>query len=205
MHRSWFVIAGLLAGSLAMAQPAPLEAERLAALEAYWAGIEAKFRDPATSPLPKEEQAGFHGLERFAPDAHYLVEARFKPKAGADFGMATTTDRRPVYRSMGQLHFKLHGRKLRLTVYQNRELARDPGHANYLFVPFTDLTNGEETYGGGRYLDLQGPLGKTVALDLNRAYNPYCAYGGRYSCPVPPAVNHLPVRVEAGVKAPAAH
>lgn len=66
-------------------------------------------------------------------------------------------------------------------------------------MPFTDLTSGEESYGGGRYLDLDGPLGEEVELDLNRAYNPYCAYGGAYSCPIPPPENHLEVAVRAGV------
>ena len=84
---------------------------------------------------------------------------------------------------------------------RNIDLSKKPGYANYLFVPITDLTNGEETYGGGRYIDLRGPLGKVVELDFNKAYNPYCAYGGKYSCPIPPIENHLGLRIEAGVKA----
>ena len=86
-----------------------------------------------------------------------------------------------------------------LTAYRNIDLSRLEGYRNYLFVPFTDLTNGESTYGGGRYLDLEGPLGNAVELDFNRAYNPYCAYGGAYSCPIPPIENHLGVAVRAGV------
>ena len=115
--------------------------------------------------------------------------------------MRTSGTRTPSYRSMGTLTFRLGGAERHLTVYQNIDLVRNPTYANHLFVPFTDLTNGETTYGGGRYLELEGPLGETVDLDLNRAYNPYCAYGGAYSCPIPPAENHLEVAVEAGVKA----
>jgi uncharacterized protein (DUF1684 family) len=185
------------------AQPVAMDAGWATELEAYWAKIEAQFRDPAKSPLPEADRATFQGLERFAPDERYLLKARFKARVGKDFAMPTTTERRPTYRSMGRLVFKLDGRRMQLTVYQNIDLVKDPAHADHLFVPFTDLTNGESTYGGGRYLDLKGPLGKHVVLDLNRAYNPYCAYGGRYSCPIPPAENHLVVRVEAGVKAPA--
>ncbi len=170
-------------------------------LSAYWAGIDSTFQDPAKSPLPEADRAAFHGLERYPPDANYNVTARFKAKPGKDFGMPTTTDRRPVYRSMGRLTFRLNGQKQQLTVYQNRDLVKDAAYADHLFVPFTDLTNGESTYGGGRYIDLKGPLGSELELDLNRAYNPYCAYNGRYSCPIPPAENHLKVRVEAGVKA----
>lgn len=184
------------------AQPV-MDAGWTAELEAYWAGIEEQFRDPAKSPLPEADRATFQGLERFAPDARYLVSARFKARPGKEFAMPTTTDRTPTYRSMGRLVFKLDGRRMQLTVYQNSDLVKDPAYVDHLFVPFTDLTNGESTYGGGRYLDLKGPLGRDVVLDMNRAYNPYCAYGGRYSCPIPPAENHLTVRVEAGVKAPA--
>lgn len=171
-------------------------------LEAHWATIEATFQDSASSPLSPELRASFNGLDRFEPDPGYRVMARFKARQGKDFGMPTTTDRLPVYRAVGTLHFTLGGKNLRLTVYQNRELVLRASYENHLFLPFTDLTNGEETYGGGRYLDLEGPLGRAVQLDFNRAYNPYCAYGGRYSCPIPPKENHLPVRIAAGVKAP---
>jgi uncharacterized protein (DUF1684 family) len=170
-------------------------------LAAYWAHIEADLREPGNSPLLPEDRAHFNGLERFAPDARYRVKARFKAKEGAPFGMRTTTTRTPQYVAVGVLHFKLLGVKERLTVYRNIDPGRKPGYEQHLFVPFTDLTNGEETYGGGRYLDLKAPLGRDVEIDLNRSYNPYCAYGGRYSCPVPPLENHLGLRVEAGVKA----
>jgi uncharacterized protein len=176
-------------------------AEWLTALEAYWAEINAEYRDSLKSPLLPADRSGFTGLERYVPDPRFRVLARFKAKEGKEFGMPTTTDRRPVYRSVGVLEFKLHGRRHRLAVYQNRDLVLKPGYVNHLFVPFTDLTNGETTYGGGRYLDLEGPLGREVELDFNRAYNPYCAYGGRYSCPIPPKDNHVMVRLEAGVKA----
>lgn len=170
-------------------------------LQAYWDRINADYRHPDHSPLLPNDRARFTELERFAPDARYRVMAAFKPKAGKPFGMKTTTDRLPQYQAVGELRFTVAGRKERLTVFRNIDLARKPGYEDYLFLPFTDLTNGEETYGGGRYLDLRAPLGKQVELDFNRAYNPYCAYGGRYSCPIPPLENHLGVRIEAGVKA----
>lgn len=170
-------------------------------LEAYWARIDAEYRDTAHSPLLPEDLARFTRLERYAPDMRYRVQARFKPKRGSPFGMRTSTDRLPMYEAVGELSFRIAGVKERLTVYRNIELSKRPEYANHLFVPFTDLTNGDGTYGGGRYLDLSGPLPGTVELDLNRAYNPYCAYGGRYSCPIPPLENHLAIRVEAGVKA----
>jgi uncharacterized protein len=170
-------------------------------LEAYWAEKEATFRDSATSPLLPSDRLAFQHLERFGPDPSYRVTARFKAREGPEFGMPTTTDRRPVYRSVGTLTFRLNGRRQRLHVYRNRDLTQRPEYANHLFVPFTDASNGVSTYGGGRYIDLEGPLAAEVELDLNRAYNPYCAYGGRYSCPIPPPENHLELVVEAGEKA----
>jgi len=180
------------------AQADPLWADSLAA---YWGRINSDYHDPDHSPLLPEDRAHFTELERFVPDPRFRVQASFKSKAGKPFGMKTTTDRLPQYEAVGRLQFKVAGIKQHLTVFRNIDLARKPGYEDYLFVPFTDLTNGEETYGGGRYIDLRAPLDKVVELDFNRAYNPYCAYGGKYSCPIPPLENHLKVRIEAGVKA----
>jgi uncharacterized protein (DUF1684 family) len=78
---------------------------------------------------------------------------------------------------------------------------RQEEYRDYLFLPFADLTNGEETYGGGRYLDLTIPTGNTILLDFNKAYNPYCAYNPKYSCPLVPKQNRLDIPIIAGVKA----
>ncbi|WKZ65703.1 MAG: DUF1684 domain-containing protein [Flavobacteriales bacterium] len=196
----WF--AAVLGVSMALGLSAQAEDAAWAdSLTAYWARINADYRDPGHSPLLPQDRERFTELERFAPDVRFRVLATFRPKAGRPFGMRTTTDRLPQYQAVGQLRFTVAGRRERLTVFQNIDLARKPGYEDYLFVPFTDLTNGEETYGGGRYLDLRAPLGKRVELDFNKAYNPYCAYGGKYSCPIPPMENHLEVRIGAGVKA----
>ncbi len=168
-------------------------------LDAYWARINAEYTDTAHSPLLPQDRATFSALERFPPDPGYVVQARFKAREGRAFGMRTTTDRLPQFQAVGRLIFTLQGRKCQLTVYRDIALSKKPEYANYLFLPFTDLTSGEESYGGGRYIDLEAPLGRVVEVDLNRAYNPYCAYGGRYSCPIPPPENHLEVPVRAGV------
>ena len=73
-------------------------------------------------------------------------------------------------------------------------------YEDYLFLPFTDKTNGDSSYGGGRYLDLKLPEGDSIIIDFNQAYNPYCAYNDKYSCPVPPKSNNLDIEVLAGVK-----
>ncbi|MCB0792557.1 MAG: DUF1684 domain-containing protein [Flavobacteriales bacterium] len=170
-------------------------------LQAYWDTLDAEFQDPAESPLRPEDRVHFVRIARFPPDTAFVVHARFEPVVdGPEFRMRTTTDREPVYRLHGRLHFELKGRPQQLEVYQSIDLIKDPKYADHLFVPFTDPSNGAETYGGGRYLDLEGPLGGDVVLDLNRAYNPYCAYSPRYSCPRPPEQNTLDVRVLAGAR-----
>ena len=84
-------------------------------------------------------------------------------------------------------------------------LRKEEGFEDYLFIPFRDGTSRIETYGGGRYLDVRIPDGKELLIDFNLAYNPYCAYSHRYSCPIPPVVNTLDVKIIAGEKTPIGH
>jgi uncharacterized protein (DUF1684 family) len=114
--------------------------------------------------------------------------------------MKTTTSRLPEYVKYGEVHFLLKGESYHLEVYQNPEISQRPGYEDYLFIPFTDLTNGETTYAGGRYIDFRMTSSEDLILDFNKAYNPYCSYNPKYSCPIPPEVNHLPVRIETGEK-----
>lgn len=175
---------------------------KIASAEAFQEKINADYKDPEKSPLLEEDLAAFEGLEFFSIDTTFAVTAEFvRTPSEEPFYMPTTTTRQPVYVKYGELHFKLKGEKHKLNVYQNLELVSDPEYADYLFLPFTDYTNGVSSYGGGRYLDLRIPSGSTVELDFNKAYNPYCAYNPRYSCPIPPAENDLKIEITAGVKA----
>ena len=121
------------------------------------------------------------------------------PKA-VPFLMPTTTERKSEEVVYGIAKFLLNGKNHELEIYQNSELILEEGYEDYLFLPFTDMTNGTETYGGGRYLDLRIPEGDTIVLNFNKAYNPYCVYNKKYSCPLVPRQNYLKTRVEAGVK-----
>lgn len=159
-----------------------------------------EFADPEHSPLSEADQKSFTGLSYFPFDGSYVVRAQFErtPKE-KPFLMPTTTERLPRYVKYGILRFELHGQALQLSVYKNLDLSKKAGYENYYFIPFNDSTNGFETYGGGRYMDIYGPFEDTVILDFNRAYNPYCAYNSGYSCPIPPVENRLEIRIEAGV------
>ncbi|QIL76720.1 DUF1684 domain-containing protein [Hymenobacter sp. HDW8] len=179
--------------------PAADHAKEVAAFQQE---LNAEYRNPAESPLPAKELKKFKGLPFFPLNRAARVEARFiRDSLAAPFEMETSTARRPMYRKYGDAYFTLEGQELKLTIYQSLDLLQKEGYQDYLFVPFTDRTNGHSSYGGGRYLDLhlgQIQNGKVV-LDFNRAYNPFCAYGGQYSCPVPPVENRLPVAIKAGV------
>lgn len=161
-----------------------------------------EFKNPETSPLPDRYRKDFERLDFFAPDTNYVVQAKLVRTPDAKpFQMPTTTDRKTTEVVYGIAHFMLNGQERRLEVYQNKELMLEEGLEDYLFLPFTDLTNDEETYGGGRYIDLRIPLGEEITIDFNRAYNPSCAYNKKFSCPIVPNINHLQTRVMAGVKA----
>ncbi|MDO7875237.1 DUF1684 domain-containing protein [Hymenobacter sp. ASUV-10] len=165
--------------------------------------LNKEFSNPAESPLTADERKHFKTLPFYPTSYEYYVEATLlRDSLAQPFEMVTSTARRPLYRKYGTLRFVLNGQPQQLAVYQNLELMKRPGFADYLFVPFTDLTNGHGSYGGGRYLDLRiPPAGSTVMqLDFNQAYNPSCAYNHQYSCPVPPAENRLSIAIPAGVQ-----
>jgi uncharacterized protein (DUF1684 family) len=161
--------------------------------------------DTASHILTIEEIEEFEGLDYFDYDSSYMVETKIRGRKGKPSEMVTTTKRRPVYRKYGHVIFKLNGVKNKLNVYQpviDEDLKE---YGDYLFIPFRDKTSSFETYGGGRYIDMEVPTNKSVTIDFNLSYNPYCAYSYRYSCPVPPKSNTLKVEINAGEKTPLAH
>ncbi len=160
-----------------------------------------EMRTGEKSPLPEEAKKDFTGLHYFAPDEKFKVIATLERFDNPfHFKMKTTTERLPEYATFGRISFQFNDTSYQLFVYQNIELMKKPGFEKYLFIPFNDLTNGESSYGGGRFLDAGIPDGDTLTLDFNKAYNPYCAYYSKYSCPIPPKENNLEIRVEAGEK-----
>ncbi|WP_282123953.1 DUF1684 domain-containing protein [Algibacter mikhailovii] len=168
---------------------------------AFQRELNAQFKDVTESPLKKKDRKTFEGLEFFQFDSLYVVKARFiRTPNEKPFKMKTTTDRLPEYLKYGELVFQIKGKQFKLNIYQNQSLVDVEGSEDYLFLPFLDETNGLESYGGGRYIDAKIPRNDTMIIDFNKAYNPYCAYNDKYSCPLVPRENYLKVRIEAGVK-----
>ena len=160
-----------------------------------------EFADPEKSPLPKDSSIHFTGPEYFKTNTLYILKAKFEViENGKEFEMKTSTDRLPLYKDYALLTFFLRGQEFQLHAYQNVKYSKIEGHENELFIPFNDYTNGIDSYGGGRYLDIQIPEEDVMILNFNMTYNPYCAYNNKYSCPIPPEENKLAIGIEAGVK-----
>ncbi len=156
-------------------------------------------RESTESPVPADKRASFPPLAYYPIDETYRVPAALKPPArdaGQVIVMPTSTGQRRQMRRAGTLEFAVHGQPLKLSAFSDVESPV----ANRLFVPFADLTNGKDTYPGGRYLDLDPTPTGLYEIDFNRAYSPYCAYNPQYDCPYPPAENRLKIEVRAGEK-----
>ncbi len=170
----------------------------------YQRELNAQYKDASKSPLKKKDLKKFKGLDFFPVDSAYIVTAKLERTPDTPYlEMPTTTERKPYYREYGILRFTLDGKELKLTLYQSLEEYEDPKYKDYLFLPFTDGTSGEESYGGGRYMDVfESTISEddTLVLNFNNTYNPYCAYNENYSCPLTPRKNHLDVEIKAGVK-----
>jgi uncharacterized protein (DUF1684 family) len=172
-------------------------------MKTYRDSINTEFGDPEKSILEERDLPNFKGLDFYPVTVQWRVSAKVEYiEDGEEFEMATSTERRPKYRPFAKLKFEIDGKPQELTAYQNVKMSQDPEYKDYLFLPFTDETNGDESYGGGRYLELDASeMTSTAEIDFNKCYNPYCAYNGKYSCPIPPKENSLSVKIEAGVKA----
>lgn len=163
--------------------------------------LNLEYADKEKSPLTDEDFKTFKSLDFYPINQKFIIEAKFiRTKKEKVFKMKTSTSRLPEYKKYGELHFTIDGVDCKLNVYQNIDLNKKPGFDDYLFLPFSDLTSGKQTYIGGRYVDLRIQKGTTWKIDFNKAYNPYCAYNHVYSCPIVPLENDLNIEVLAGVK-----
>jgi uncharacterized protein len=168
------------------------------AIDQYRAEKDAFFKSSPGSPVPADEREAFTGLPYFPVNVDLVFEGLTPtPYTGSEpttFQIPTSDGRLRPARRAGVFSFDLEGETRRLTAYE-----LDGAHSDgRLFLPFLDATSGTETYGAGRYLDLEPDDDGTYAIDFNLAYHPSCVYASHFSCPLTPAENRLPVRIEAG-------
>lgn len=182
------------------------EQEQVDEIRSFQSDQNEHYLSKKSSPLTRKERKAFHGHDFYTIDLSFIVNAAFEYIEREDtVEMSTSSGNIKYYRPYALLKFELGGVKCQLTAYQSLKLRETVEYKNYLFVPFRDLTSGNESYGGGRYLDLVIPSENSVQLNFNLSYNPYCAYTAGYNCTIPPAENTLPIAVRAGVKAPPEH
>lgn len=162
-------------------------------LEQFRARKDKFFRTHANSPLLPEQQAAFNALHYYPedPELRFEVTLEAGDVSHDPVEVETSTGEPKVFIPAGHVHLTIADQPVRLLVY------KEPGRGRY-FLPFRDATSGLETYGAGRYLDPQETPNGTLIVDFNYAYNPYCAYGDRFSCPLPPFENWVKVPINAG-------
>lgn len=158
------------------------------------------FVESNSSPLPDRLKKDFEGLSYFPIDSGYRFRLGLREHAEKDtFRIITSSGAERLAEKYGYFDFTMASRACTLHVYKLLDI--QDKFPNYLFVPFMDATTGKDSYGGGRYLDLEIADSGIYDLDFNLAYNPSCAYGkAGYNCPIPPAENHLTVAIKAGEK-----
>lgn len=170
-------------------------------LQEHRNAIDVFFADPKMSPLSDAAIKDFKGLSYFEPDKAFIVNAvveKFSEKKVIE--IPHTLNRKYPFYIWGKAHFKLLNDSCHLYIYLSVQQEEEHKQEATLFIPFHDATNGNETYGAGRYLDVPIPKDSLITLDFNYAYNPDCAYSDNYSCPIIPVENTLKIPVRAGVK-----
>jgi uncharacterized protein (DUF1684 family) len=193
----YFTRSLLLAFVLAGCTKAPLPyPEQIAAHRAEY---DQFMRTSAESPIPPDKRATFPPLTYFPVDPAYRVPAELQvTQGGPPVPMPTSTGQVRQMQRVGTLSFTLKGQPMTLGAF----VEANENDMRRLFVPFGDLTNGTETYPGGRYIDLDRTGSGVYDLDFNRAYHPYCFFNSSYDCPYPPAENRLKMPIRAGERLP---
>lgn len=168
----------------------------------FQSDLNAEYKNSKETPLRGDNFTNFKDHPFFPIDLKYRIKAKFKRTENAvPFDLPTSSGKTQPYMEYGKATFQLDGKMHTLSIYQSLKLIKKPGFEDYLFLPFRDETNGKETYGGGKYIDLRIPKTGEILLDFNQSYQPFCAYNAYdYNCPIVPEENFLPLRIEAGVQ-----
>jgi uncharacterized protein (DUF1684 family) len=178
--------------------PEENEGDYVAEIQAARAAQDAAFRSQPNQPVPPDKVDEFLPLKYFPPDPDYVVPASLKPaEERGVVEMPTSMGKIRKQHRVGVLEFTLKGQPLTLGAFV--EAGAD---VNRLFVPFSDLTSGTETYAAGRYLELDRTPTGLYTIDFNKAYNPYCYYNADFDCPIPPRESRLPLPIRAGERLP---
>ena len=170
-------------------------------MKKYRKNYKQEFLTENRSPLKTKKELKY--IDFFPVDSNFKVKAEYSMCKYIDtLDFKTSSGKIKQYFPFAVMQFKINNEKFELTTYTSLQLMHDEKYKDYLFIPFNDFTNGEETYGGGRYIDITKSEFKDgfVNLDFNKAYNPWCAFATGYNCPIPPSENYLNTSIKAGEK-----
>jgi uncharacterized protein (DUF1684 family) len=183
------IVASLLLSSIKVNKPSD-------GIAKYREQKDEHFRKSIKSPIKNKES--FTGLSYFDYSEKYRVTAYLTfTKDTQAISMPRTDGKQSFYIAFATASFKIDNKLCTLKLYQYPD---DVQSKPLLFLPFRDLSNGITTYSGGRYLDLELTNNKTITIDFNKAYNPFCVYNYQYTCPIPPSENTLDIEINAGEK-----
>jgi hypothetical protein len=194
------LVAGVGLGGCDAGNPPPAESEGdyVSQMQAARAAKDEAFRNQPNDPVPPTKVNDFLPLKYFPPDPEYVVPASLNPSTERIVvEMLTSQAKIRRHQRVGVLEFTLKGQPLTLPAY-----VEEGASLNRLFVPFSDMTSGTETYAAGRYLELDRTASGVYTIDFNNAYNPYCYYNPEFDCPYPPRESRLPLPVRAGERLP---
>ncbi len=167
-------------------------------LETFRRRKNAFFKHDPHSPLTPQQREAFSGLRYYPENPALRFEVAARPLRRREVvALQTSTGEVAEFIRWGRIHFEVEGQRVALTLYAST------GGGGF-FLPFMDVTNGVETYAGGRYVEVDPLPDGRLVVDFNLAYNPYCAYNPYWSCPLPPKENRLKVPIRAGEMLPAA-
>jgi uncharacterized protein len=190
MKKTFLITVGIFVSCFAIAQKKDFYVESIKAYQKIYIDSHAVVKG--------KDKKQFHF---FPINKAYNVTAYFERIVDTvGFTMNTSAGTIKYFYKYGRLDFMIDGKEFLLYVYQGKDLMQTEQYKDYLFVPFTDATTGNESYGSGRYLEFykKDIENNTVQLDFNKAYNPYCAYATGFKCPVPPRENRLSISIKAG-------
>lgn len=176
--------------------------KQISDIRKFQSDLNAEYHNPKETPLRGDNFTNFKDHPFFPIDLKYRIKAKFeRTESAVPFDLPTSSGKTQPYMEYGKATFQLDGKMHTLSIYQSLNLIKKPGFEDYLFLPFRDETNGKETYGGGKYMDLRILKTGEILLDFNQSYQPFCAYNAYdYNCPIAPEENFLHLRIEAGVQ-----
>jgi uncharacterized protein (DUF1684 family) len=164
----------------------------LFSLQEFRAEKDEFFREDPQSPLTHEQKHSFNGLKYYPENPLLRLEVKVDVFSTQETVSIQTSGGVPQsYQRYGRFKFEVEGQGAELTLFSNPD---------GFFLPFVDSLAGTETYPAGRYIEIEKLLGGNFLVDFNLAYNPYCAYNEKWSCPLTPAENRLKVAIRAGEK-----